>query len=270
MLDSPPTSDVFSDDMDSSSIRDKTLLSKSVPRHNNNNFKTGTESIELIPDSDAIKLFGDIDLDHIYKRDGRLEGYEGESVTVTSEDSSIILNLEGYSRPGRATMKLKIAKNETIFRGLNLFEVKNENDRAIFTVSEPVFASLKNGRNFKAKRIQTNKIRSPNDEDLKIDSEKINLKGAEGTKMEGREVVWSAEEDIYLSSNGSIALSGQDGTFIDVRRIPLANTNGNTYATAQFKVCVCMPGGKLFRIPVIDPQDRVYCHHVNMQHNFCL
>ncbi|KAJ8972730.1 hypothetical protein NQ314_000051 [Rhamnusium bicolor] len=291
MLDSPPTSDVFSDEMDSVSIRDKTLLNRSVPKHNNNNnFKagyllvetkkasyertknlcfldTGMESIELIPEG-TIKLFGNVDLDHIYKRDGKLEGYDDEPVEIASEDSSIEVKL--YSRIGQAVTKLKIDKNETVFKAINSFDVKNENDESIFTIIDPVFTSLKSGKNLKSKRIQTNKIRSPSDENLKIEGDKLHLKGAEGTKIEGREIVWSADQDIYLSSNGSIVLNGTEGVFIDVKRIPIAKLNSNNYIKGQFKVCVCIPGGKLFRIPVDNPNDRVYCHHVNMQQNPCI
>ncbi|KAJ8921908.1 hypothetical protein NQ315_008541 [Exocentrus adspersus] len=228
----------------------------------------GMESIELIPQDGTIKLLGNIDLDHIYKRDGVMEGYQDEPIEITAEDSMILFNLN--SRTGRASTKLKVEKNETLFRGITSFIVKNEKDEALFTITDPVFTSLKRGKNLKTNRIQSNKIRSPSGHDLKIEGDEINLKGAEGTKIEGKEIVWSADQDIYLSSNGSIVLSAKDGVYIDVSRIPIAKLNGNSYLTGQFKVCVCVPGGKLFRIPVADPNDRVYCHHINMQQNPCI
>lgn len=223
------------------------------------------ESIELIPEEETIKLFGDVDLDHIYKRDGILEGFKDEPIQVASEGSPIQFKL--YSRTGRPVTKLQVNTNETAFKGINSFIVKNEKDESLFTVTEPVFTALKNGKSLTTKRIQTNKIRSPSDRDLKIAGGDITLKGAEGTKVEGKEIVWSAGQDVFLSSNGSIVLNGQDGVYIDVNRIPIAQLSNNRYLTGQFKICVCVPGGKLFRIPVVNANDRVYCHHINMQHN---
>lgn len=86
--------------------------------------------------------------------------------------------------------------------------------------------------------------------------------------MESKELFWSADQDIYLKSiNGSVVLSGKEGVFIDVRYLPIAVTMNKTdkysQGTGQFKVCVCMPQGKLFRIAVPTGQ-KVTCSHVNM------
>ncbi|KAJ8977864.1 hypothetical protein NQ317_004772 [Molorchus minor] len=315
MLDSPPTSDLFSDEADSLSVRDKT--NRSISRQNINNFKAGylpvdntkrtskgrktfafwtlivlllilaignlvltmtilavlrlgqgMESIELVPNAEAIKFFGNVDLDHIYKRDGILEGYEERPVVITSEDNAVILNL--FSRPGRPATKLKVDKNETVFKGINKFSIRTENEEIILNISHPVFTSLQNGRNFKVTSMQTNKIRSSNNNSLKIAAERINMKGAEGAKIEGSEIVWNAEEGIYLSSNGSILLNGQRGTFLDIKRIPLVKLSNNNYVVSQFKLCVCIPGGKLFKIPILKPNVGIHCHNVNMQYNFCI
>lgn len=84
-----------------------------------------------------------------------------------------------------------------------------------------------------------------------------------------REIVWSADQDIYLRSvNGSIVLSGKEGTYIDVERLPLAKLAKKSYITAQFKICVCMPQGKLFRVPVANAKDPVYCHQADMSAEF--
>ncbi|XP_060524266.1 beta-sarcoglycan [Cylas formicarius] len=231
----------------------------------------GMQSIEILPNEKAIKFFGDIDLDHIYKHDGRIEGFDGESVEITAEDAPLLVNL--YSRVNRVVNKLKIDRNETCFNGFTVFDVKNRDKETIFTVSNPVFNNLRNANNLKTKQVETNKIRSPTYESLKIESENVHLKGAEGTKLEGREIVWKADQDIYLKSvNGSIVLSGKEGTYIDVKRIPIAKLDTKSYVTAQFKICVCMPQGKLFRVPVVDANERVYCHHINMspQYNPCI
>lgn len=118
-----------------------------------------------------------------------------------------------------------------------------------------------------------NRIVSPKNEKLLINYTTINLKGAEGTRMESREIVWSAGGDIYLKSiNGSLVLSGKEGTFVDITAIPIAHTDERGYAGSHYKVCVCMPHGKLFRIPVVKGNVTVYCNHIKRseQNNLCM
>lgn len=227
------------------------------------------QNIELVPQEQAIKLSGQVDLDHIYKRDGRIEGFQDKPVEISAEGSPIFINL---SKNGRGVNKVRIDPNETVFRGLNSFEIRSKTDTTVFTLNEPLFETLKNVGNFKTKHIQTNKIRSEVNENLRIDADLINFKGAEGTVMESKEIIWNADQDIYLKSiNGSIVLAGEDGILIDINRIPVAKLSNRNYLMLQFKICVCMPEGKLFRIPVVDPNERVYCHHVNLlpQYNPC-
>lgn len=229
------------------------------------------QSIELVPESETIKLFGEIDLDHIYKRDGIIEGYEDEPVEVTANDSPILLNVVEY---GKIKTKIRIDPAEMIVKGANNFdfELKTEDKDTLFTTSNPEFKNLKNAKHFKSKYLYTNKIRSPLDENLEIKGELLHLKGAEGTDIEGKEVVWYADQDIFLNStNGSVVISGKDGVFID-RRVPRATISTKNYVTSQFKLCVCMPEGKLFRIPVLNLNEPIRCDHINMspQYNPCM
>lgn len=228
------------------------------------------QSIELVPEHESIKLFGEIDLDHIYKRNGKLESYQDEPMKITASNSSLLLNI---ARNGRGSTKVKIDPTEVLFKGFNIFEIKEKENETLFSLDNPVFMNLRKANNFQTKYTYTNKIKSPRDENFKIDGELVNLKGAEGTQIDSKEIVWSADQDIYLKSiNGSIILSSQDGVFIDLNRIPVARLSAKTYITSQFKVCVCMPEGKLFRIPILRPNEKTYCHHINTlpQHNPCM
>ncbi|RZC36979.1 Sarcoglycan 1 domain containing protein [Asbolus verrucosus] len=320
---SSPTSDIFSDEIDSISIRDKALLKRSVSKHHNNNFKAGyvpvheqhlnktglrgrktfafwtlvallfilavgnlvltvtilgvlrlgqgMESIELVPEEYAVKFFGDTDLGHMYKRDGRIEGFKDEPVEISADESAVLLNLS--LRNGRPMNKLRINQNGTHFRGFELFTVKNRQGTVIFSTGTPHFHSLTGATSLEAKTVETDRIVSPVNSNLKIEGRTLTLKGSEGTTMDGKKIFWSADQDIYLKTendNGSIVLNG---TLIDVRRIPIAllRHTHNSYITTQYKVCVCMPQGKLFRIPVPSGSNsRVYCNYINSQHNPCI
>lgn len=228
------------------------------------------QSIELVPEQETVKLFGEVDLDHIYKRNGKLEGYQDEPMEITANNNSLFLNI---ARNGRGITKVKIDTTEILFKGFNTFDIKEKENETIFSLNDPIFTNLRNANNLKTKFTYTSKIKSPKDENLKIDGELVNLKGAEGTQIDSKEIVWSADQDIYLKSiNGSIVMSSKEGVFIDLNRIPVARLSTKTYITSQFKVCVCMPEGKLFRIPVLRPSEKAYCHHINTspQHNPCM
>lgn len=228
------------------------------------------QSIELVPESQAIKFFGEANLDHLYKRDGKIESFQDQPMEITSYYNSIILNLV---KNGRGTLKVKLDPNETFFRGLNSFDVKTMQRESIFTINEPTYENLKNVHNLRTKHMQTNRIRSPLEDDLTVDGDSISLKGAEGTHIFGKDIKWEADQDIHLKSskNGSLVLVGKEGIFIDLNKIPVARLSNN-YITSQFKICVCMPVGKLFRIPVANPNDRVLCDHISMapQYNPCI
>lgn len=231
----------------------------------------GMESLELVPEYYAVKFFGHTDLDHIYKRDGLIEGFEDEPIEILGQNGSISLNL--VNRNGRAMEKWTIQQNGSYLKNFDSFDIKNHDGKTIFSTSSPNLNILKPMKNIDTKLFQTNRIVSPSDKNLEIDSKMINLKGSEGTSLEGKEIIWSADQDIYLKTiNGSLVLSGKEGIFIDFQKIPVVTAKSSSdYFSAQYKVCVCMPQGKLFRIPVPNnPNARVYCNHISSAHNPCM
>ncbi|CAH0560120.1 unnamed protein product [Brassicogethes aeneus] len=225
----------------------------------------GMQNFEIIDQENISNFYGDIDLDHLYNREGTFRGFSGDTVDISSMDSSVIFSLLSNPTGGFPTT-LKIFKNLTVLKGVNTFVIKTPDGTSIFTTTEPTFESLGTAKSFTTKQLETSQIKSAIDEDLNIESKSfINLKGTEGTKIESREIVWSADQDIYLKTvNGCIILSGEDGVYIDMNRIPVAQLRNNTIKTGQYKVCVCMPEGKLFRIPIVSTHETVFCDDVDI------
>lgn len=50
--------------------------------------------MEFLPDENAIKFFGKTDLDFVYKRDGLLESYGDVPLAVSSDNGSVLFNLQ--------------------------------------------------------------------------------------------------------------------------------------------------------------------------------
>ncbi|KAF2899415.1 hypothetical protein ILUMI_06759 [Ignelater luminosus] len=307
-----PSSDVLSDGMDSLSIRDKSLLKRSISKHHNNNFKAGyvpvheqylnktglrgrktfafwtlvflifilaignliltivilgvlrlgqgMQSLELIPDELAMKFIGDTDLGNIYKRDGKLEGFWDIPVEIIGDNGSVFVNVA--IKYGRSINKFKIDKNDTIFRNIEHFEIKSKRANVVFSTSSQEFRNFKNLNSIHTRMIETNRIVSPINKKLSLEGKSINLKGAEGTRVEGREVNWSADQDIHFQSNNSILISGEDGIFVDVKKMPISLPKHADYTNPQYKVCICMPQGKLFKLHIPNPSTKVYCNQV--------
>ncbi|KAM3955289.1 sarcoglycan beta [Aphomia sociella] len=229
----------------------------------------GMESMEFLPEHNAIKFFGATDLQHVYKRDGLLESYRDTPMSITSENGSVLFNLQ--TRLSRSDTKLTVNTSGVFVRGVSALQLLDpDSGETVFSTGSSHMNLPDGVNNIHAKQLSTKRITSPVDEDLLLRSNtSAHLRGAEGTRMESKELLWKADQDIYLKSiNGSVVLSGKEGVFIDVRYLPIALPINRTdrAATGQFKVCVCMPQGKLFRIPVPNGQ-KVSCSHINMTAN---
>ncbi|XP_013183155.1 uncharacterized protein LOC106129208 [Amyelois transitella] len=224
----------------------------------------GMESMEFLPEHNAIKFFGETDLEHVYKRDGLIESFKDTPLSLSSENGSVLFNLQ--TRLSRTDTKLQVNSSGVFIRGVSGFHLLDpDSGETVFSTSSQNMNLADGVKNIHAKQMSTKRITSPIDGDLTLHSDSsAYLRGAEGTHMESKEIYWNADQDIYLKSfNGSVILSGKDGVYVDVRYLPIALPSNRSEPIGQFKVCVCMPQGKLFRIAVPNGQ-RVTCSHVNM------
>nr|CAD7573412.1 unnamed protein product [Timema californicum] len=228
----------------------------------------GMESLELVPEESLVVFYGNTDLDTIYKRDGKLEGFDECPVELTGDSGSVFINV--IDSGGKVDPKISVGLNSTFIAGIKSFEVRDPTTgHPIFSTGFPNFGLPRGVEHLDVKMVQTHRITSPVSSGLDIQADKYAfLRGNEGTHVDGREIVWSADQDIFLKSvNGSVILSGREGVSLDVKNIPVAQVNpsGGISRAAQFKVCVCMPGGKLFRVPVpVEKRIQASCNHVEI------
>lgn len=220
----------------------------------------GMESLELISEDNLIKFFGSTDLDVLYKRDGHLEGFSDVPVEVIGDESPVYFRLDNG-----AEIAPSIAVGiDRSFIQADSFNIRHPaSGMMVFSTDYPNFGLPRGVDTLNVQITQTKRIASPIDGNLSLKSESIvKLKGSEGTRLEGKEVVWSADQDIFLKSvNKSIILSGSEGVYIDVKRIPVAVSPAENQK-AQYKICVCMPSGRLFRVPVV--RNVASCHLVGV------
>lgn len=216
------------------------------------------ESLELISEDNLIKFYGTTDLDVVYKRDGHLEGFADVPVEITGDASSVLFRLD---KGAEVAPSVDIGVGRSIIQ-VDSFQIKHPTGVPIFSTDYPNFGLPRRVETLNVDLVQTKRVASPIDGNLSFRSESlIKLKGSEGTRLDGKEVVWSADQDIFLKSvNKSIVLSGSEGVYVDVKRLPIATlTRTGARSQTQYKMCVCMPSGRLFRVPVTS-SDVASCH----------
>lgn len=300
-----PSSDILSDGMDTISIRDKTILKKSIPKHNNNckagyipvheqdipttnvrgrktfafwtlvfllfilaignliltivilgvlRLGQGMESLELIPEEFVLKFMGETDLGNIYKRDGKIEGFANVPVVIVADNGSVVVNLA--IKYGRSINKLKIDQNGTTVRNVDELNVKNTNDESIFSTNSRKYIKYKNINNLNTSMVETNRVVSPINKELTLGGENIYFKGAEGTNMESKTLSWDADQDIRFESR-SLLVNSSDIVIVDS-----ILSKHNEFSKAQYKVCICMPQGKLFKLRLPSTNVKIFCDQV--------
>ncbi|KAF7997083.1 hypothetical protein HCN44_005360 [Aphidius gifuensis] len=229
----------------------------------------GMESLEIISDKNLMKFYGRTDLDNIYLEKGIVEGYGNIPMTLNGDNSGIKIRVKNI-RHKNPKAEIEISKNGTKITRVESFNVKDKNGNLIFSTNFPNFELPKGVKNINVKIAQTHRIVSPLNKSLRLESNRqVELHGAESLSMEGKEVIWMADNDIRLKSNSSIVIDGKNGIFIDTKKIPIASTQypQNDKLTGQYKICVCMPQGKLYKIPVSIKNTRINCDNIRTPDN---
>ncbi|XP_033341649.1 sarcoglycan beta [Megalopta genalis] len=212
----------------------------------------GMEAMEVIPDENLVKFYGKTDLDSVCLQSEVCQGYGDEPMEVSGDEGGVQIKVHDRRVHDEPSTKVTILPNGTAWSQVESFEIKDPRTGAIyFTTDFPNFSLPAGVKKIDVKIAETYRITSPVNESLTVSSDdQISMHGAEGATMESKDIVWSADTDILLKSvNGSIILDAADGISIDVDNIPVAPLFLQN-PSHEYKVCVCMPQGKLFKVPV--------------------
>lgn len=213
----------------------------------------GMENIEIVP-QEGILFRGNIDLDKVlYKGMGNIESFEEEGMEIHGDAAGVVMKV---IRGGITHSRIILDNDNGIsIKEVNNFEVKDAiTGDTIFNIHKPQYNFPEGVENLIAKEVTTKKIASSIERPLYIRSEgKINSNGAEGIRVDSEEIfLMSADDSIFMNSTqGSITLDAFRGVFLDIDKIPIVKSEyGIRTSNLQYKICVCMPKGQLFRIPI--------------------
>ncbi|CAG0892064.1 unnamed protein product [Cyprideis torosa] len=250
----------------------------------------GMKNLEFLPEQNLLKFYGDVDFNRLIKRDGIIQSFEMEGLTVESIDGSIVFRFQEPSSKGEhaspasaaiydmagvpelpppteepprkrpsETEELYMDSTKVEVRSVGSFLVRDpESGKQVFSTEFPDFGLPEGVRQLEIEAAQTSRISSPIDKSLYIKSgRQTRLKGNEGVHFHAAEQQIVAEKDIYMKAiDGDVVLDGDgkgnSSVSLDMLDVVIvSDTEPNQVGMDQ--LCICLPSGKIFRVQI--PQD---------------
>lgn len=115
-----------------------------------------------------------------------------------------------------------------------------DTDASVFTTGIKMLNNVNRPvRNIIGSSMRTSEIASPVDQNLQIKAINLFVKGIEGTTIDSKTVLFTAEENINLKPvNNSIELSEAEGIYLNAERLPIA-AKSNNGSRLQSKLYAC-------------------------------
>ena len=110
------------------------------------------------------------------------------------------------------------------------------------------------------------KIRSPSDNDLKINSKQsVSVSGNEGVSIHSKQLHFKAHSINLTSLDAEITLNGRNGIIFDSSPI-LNNHSKLDDEKFQYKICICAKNGRMFKLKLKDASNN--CADVRFPESF--
>ncbi|KAM7291054.1 beta-sarcoglycan [Ixodes scapularis] len=218
----------------------------------------GMESLEFLPGAQLVRFLNNADLGRVILHKGVIGAFKDSDLTITGNAHPVIVRTVEHGRPGRPRSEvasgasLEVGPDRTVVSNVGEFRVRSPTTgRTIFSTEYQGFDLPKGIPNLNVKEAHVSRLTSAKQDSLLISSPyQIMLKGNAGLDMEGQNVTLSAGHNLFLRSvNQSVTLDGRKGIRLSVDKLPIS-TDPSSGAQFQYKLCVCMPSGRLFRVPV--------------------
>jgi hypothetical protein len=158
---------------------------------------------------------------------------------LPAHDSALKLNI--IDRKGQVHNRLTMSNDGTHIKAMSEMLVNDpDTDASVFTTAFKLLNNVNRPvRNLIGSSMRTSEIASPVDQKLQIKAINLFIKGIEGTQIDGKGVLVTAEENISLKPvNNSIELADAEGIYINTERLPIA-TKSTDGSRLQNKVYAC-------------------------------
>ncbi|XP_037568644.1 beta-sarcoglycan [Dermacentor silvarum] len=217
----------------------------------------GMESLEFLPSGRLLRFLNNADLGTVVPHKGVIGGFKDTDLHIIGESQPVVVRTSVDKQAGRqmsdtAGPSLEVGPDWTVVSNVKEFRVRSPTTgRTIFSTEYQGFQLPKGIPNLSVKEAHVSRLTSAKRDPLIISSPyQILLKGNGGLDMEGHNITWSAGHNIFLRSvNQSLTLDGSNGIRILAAGLPRSE-NPSSDASYWYKLCVCMPSGRIFRVPV--------------------
>jgi beta-sarcoglycan len=142
-----------------------------------------------------LKFYGETDLDVIIKRDGILQGFLDQPMEISGEDGGQVhLWVHEGSQPS-----LTVEKGIINISQVEEFRVVDRKGKQVFSTNTPTLGLPRGVQKLDVRVAKVNRITSPVNASLQLVSTTFAyLKGSEGTHLEGRQILFKADQDILM------------------------------------------------------------------------
>ncbi|KHN72903.1 Beta-sarcoglycan [Toxocara canis] len=210
---------------------------KDLQFHTRYDSKTGEEESVLLFTANRVHL------GKVVAESGIVYGSPGKDLNI--HGSRVIIN--GAENRSRFLLQEGVCR----FENVDQFIVKGRN-RPFFSAKHPLFTVDSRIKKISTRQIVTNKIRSPINENLRIDVENLSVRGNEGVKMEAKRFNVTAKTSISLrtSKDGKLTFSAKK-IFIGSNwlSLPISSSPALTASIDAMRVCICIAARpKLFLV----------------------
>ena len=210
----------------------------------------GMESMEMVTNEDIVKFYGDVHFDKVSYEKEKIKGFDNIPIEIFGDNGPVIMSVQ-QQETGQPANEMKVSDQGIAFSAVDRFDIMDPRSKDnIFSTDYKDFTIPKKVRHLDTKKLRVNRLVSPESSNLTIKSDTYtHLSGSEGIRLRGKEIIFAADGDFYLNSvNGHIHLIADK---IQVRKFPVAEPRHHPRPLTQFKLCICMPEGRLFRIPIL-------------------
>uniref|UniRef100_A0AC34GNJ1 Beta-sarcoglycan n=1 Tax=Panagrolaimus sp. ES5 TaxID=591445 RepID=A0AC34GNJ1_9BILA len=192
--------------------------------------------------------------DHVTVESGKLFGPKNQNFQLRG--SRVILG-----EPTENTTKFLLQEGKCKFENVDQFVVlSSTNKKTLFSAQHPLVSIDHKIKKLSSSLIITNKVRSPVNEDLKINGENVVIRGNEGIQLEAKAFNISAATVIalntsvgnferfkikelnfnYLKADGNLYFSGRNIYFGNqIKTLLMSSSPALSASIEAFRVCIC-------------------------------
>jgi hypothetical protein len=174
--------------------------------------------------------------DHVTVESGKLFGPKNQNFQL--KGSRVILG-----EPTENTTKFLLQEGKCKFENVDQFVVlSSTNKKTLFSAQHPLVSIDQKIKKLSSSLIITNKVRSPVNEDLKINGENVVIRGNEGIQLDAKTLNISAATVIALntSADGNLYFSGRNIFFGNqFKTLHMSSSPALSASIEAFRVCIC-------------------------------